>query len=120
MLYAAQNYENSSRATEIEFYGDLNRIKFILKMFKRYEKDNVINERLILNHIILLYNVFHHEAMTKMLVWKLRGYLHMLKPFLVLLNYWPEKILHVGAPNSNLIGTDISMDSKIVGLLRKI
>jgi len=120
LLYAAQHYENAVCTTELEFYDDLSRIKFILKMFRRYEKDGIINERLILNHILLLYNVFDREAITKMLVLKLRDYLHLLKPFLVLLNFWPEKIINVGAPNMSVIGTDIPMNSDIVALLRKI
>ena len=120
MLYAARHYDNPSCATEAEFLSNLNRIKFILKMFKRYEKDGVINERLLLNHIILLYNVFAPDAATKMLVFRLSNYLHMLKPFLILLNYWPEKIENVGAIGMHVVGSDIPLDDVIVDLLRKI
>lgn len=120
LLYAAQNYDNPNCATKREFLEDLGRIKFILKMFRRYEKENVINERLILNHLILLYNVFHHEAMTRMLVLKFRDHLHLLKPFLILLNYWPDRINHVGKYGACLIGSDVSMDKNLVEILRKI
>lgn len=120
LLYAAQHYDNPSCKTESEFQDDLSRIKFIQKMFRRYEKDGIINERLILNHLILLYNVFERDAITKMLVLKLRDYLHVLKPFLVLLNFWPDKIMNVGAPSIHIIGSDIPMDKNLVEVLRKI
>lgn len=120
LLYAARHYDNPSCATEGDFFEDLNKIKFISKMFRRYEKDGVINVKLVLNHIILLYNVFDRDAITKMLALKLHNHLHMLKPFLILLNYWPEKIMNVGAPQFNIIGTNIPMDSNIVEMLREI
>lgn len=120
LLYAAQYYDNPSCKTESEFQEDLSRIKFIHKMCRRYEKDGSINERLILNHLILLYNVFERDAITKMLALKLREYLHVIKPFLVLLNYWPDKIMNVGAPNIHIIGSNIPMDGNLIALLRKI
>jgi hypothetical protein len=120
VLYAAQNYENPNARTKEEFLEDLSRIKFVLKMFRRYEKDKILNERLILNHLILLYNVFRHDAMTRMLVLKFRDHLHILKPFLILLNYWPEKITNVGIPGATLMGSDVPMDMEVVNILRKI
>lgn len=119
-LYAYRYYDNPSCATRADFEEDLSRIKFILKMFKRYEKDGLINERLVINHLTLLYNVFEREACTRLLALKLANYMHLLKPFLILLNYWPEKIQYVGNAESVIIGTDISMDPKIVEKLRKI
>jgi len=120
VIYAARYYDNPTCTTESEFHDDLSRIKFILKMFKKYERDDVINDRLILNHLILLYNVFDHEAMTRILCLRLRQYLHMLKPFLVMLGYWPERITNIGAPGFIIIGSDIPMDNRIVERLRKI
>jgi len=120
ILYAAQHYENSGFSTEKDFYEDLNRIKYIHKMFRRYEKDKILNERLILNHLILLYNVFERDAMTRMLVIRLKDLLHILKPFLILLNYWPNNITNVGGPDMNIIGSNVTMDTTIVDILRKI
>ena len=119
-LYAARYYDNPSCATRADFLQDLNRIKFIMKMFKRYEKDGNINERLVLNHLILLYNVFEREAATKMLVFKLDKYLPMLKPFLVLLNFWPERITHIDCEGGVIIGSNIPMDMVLVEKLRRI
>ena len=120
LLYAAQYYDNPTCATQFEFLDDLSRIKMIKKMLKRYAKDGTINERLVLNHIILLYNVFQRDAATRMLVWTLRDLLQYLKPFLVFLNYWPETIRGVGFSASFINGSDVSMDLKLVELLRKI
>lgn len=120
LIYAAQYYENSGCVTEKDFYDDLGRIKSIHKIFNRYETTGILNERLVLNHLILLYNVFDRDAITKILVFRLREYIHILKPFLILLNYWPEVIKNVGALNINVIGSNIKMDAKIVELLRGI
>ena len=120
MIYAAHFYSNRTCASQKEFEEDLSRIKFIHKMFKRYKKDNIINERLILNHLILLYNVFEREAITKMLVLKLYDYLDYLKPFLILLNYWPERIENYNGRNSMIIGSDIKLNEELVSRLRKI
>ena len=120
LLYAAQHYDNPSCLTEADFISDINKIKFILKMIKRYEREKIVNERLILNHLILLYNVFRPEAATRMLVLKCEDHLHVLKPFLVFLNFWPDKIDNVKISGSVIIGSDIPMDPLIVDKLRKI
>lgn len=119
-LYAAQNYINSENATEIDFQEDLDKIKLIQKMCVKYEKSKNINVRLLLNHLRLLYNVFHHEGLTRMLALKLYKHLHIIKPFLILLGYWPDRITNVGGINYNILDSDISLDSYIVEELRKI
>lgn len=120
VLYAARHYENASNADEIEFNEDLARIKSLGKLFNRYMKNGELNDRLIMNHLIVLYNVFDHEAMTRMLAYRLHNYLYYLKPFLLLLGYWPEVIKNIGPDNEDIIGVDIPMDPKIVTILRNI
>lgn len=120
VIYAAHFYNNRTCATKKEFEEDLKRIKFISKMFTRYERDRVINERLVLNHLILLYNVFEHQACTRMLALKLNKHLSYLKPFLVLLNFWPERITNYNGPNVVMIGTDIPMDDELIRRLRQL
>ena len=78
-----------------------------------------LNDRLIVNHLVVLYNVFGNEA-TRLLFFKLDGYHHMLKPFIILLGRLPEKISNIGVDNKTLITDDIVMDEKIVQKLRKI
>ena len=73
---------------------------------------------LVLNHFIILYNVFEYKALTNMLVFKLQDYLDYVKPFLILINYWPDRI--EGGFETPIIGTDVSMDMELVEKLRKI
>lgn len=118
-IFAAHHYQNPCFDT-VEFYDDLQKLKYIKRLFNRYEETGDLKERLILNHIVVLYNVFGVEAATRMLFFKLEGYYHYLKPFLVLLNYMPEVIFNIGLQGKDIRSTDISMDPKIVDLLRKI
>lgn len=119
MLYAAKHYDNPQCFDTLEFYDDLSRFKYIKRLFNRYEESGELKERLILNHLIILYNVFG-PATTKMLFFKLSDHLHLLKPFIVLLGFLPDKVTGVGVENKTIISSDIPMDENIVKLLRKI
>jgi hypothetical protein len=81
-LYAAQYYMNSSCENEEEFHEDLNRLKYIKKLLYVYEHKKELNMNLILNHIIILYNVFEPKACTKILFFKLTAYWPQLKSIL--------------------------------------
>ena len=120
ILYAAQNYKNLSYIDEKEFYDDLSKIKSLSKLFNRYMKSGELNDKLILNHLTILYNVFEHPALTRILVFKLYNYLYYLKPFLILLGYWPDRIDGIGSSNETIISSDIPMDINIVNTLRRI
>jgi hypothetical protein len=87
-----KNYQNPSCKNIEEFQEDFNRIKYVKRLFNRYEKDGVLRERLILNHIITIYNVFGLEAATRMLFNRLDDKQYsLLKTFLTFLNYCPEQ-----------------------------
>lgn len=118
-LYAAHHYLNPC-VDEQEFMDDLNRIKNIRRLFGRYEKHGELKERLIINHLMVLYNVFDHKAMTRMLAFRLYDQLHILKPFLMLLNYWPERIENIGTDCLTIRSNEVVMDMRIVEVLRKI
>jgi len=120
LLYAAKYYDNPSCYDTVEFYEDLNRFKYIKRLFSRYEETGELKERLILNHIIVLYNVFGIPATTRMLFLKLKGYYHYLIPFLVLLNFCPERVDYIGPEGEHIHPYDIHMDTKIVDALRHI
>lgn len=119
LLYAAKHYDNPQCFDTLEFYEDMSRFKYIKRLFNRYEETGELKERLILNHLIILYNVFG-PATTRMLFFKLNGHLHLLKPFIILLGFMPDKVYGVGVENKTIITSDIPMDEKIVKLLRKI
>ncbi len=120
LLYAAKHYDNPSCFDTLEFYEDLNRFKYLKRLFSRYEETGELKERLILNHIIVVYNLFGVEASTRMLFLKLKDYYQYLKPFLVFLNYCPDKVIGIGIDNRTIVTSNIQMDLKIVEALRKI
>jgi len=119
-LFAARHYENPSCVDETEFQEDLGRIRNLQRLISRYVKTGELKDRYILNHLIALYNVFQRDAMTKMLVFKMKDQLQYLKPFLVLMGYWPEKVEGIGKKNETIIGSNIPMDPMIVTVLRRI
>lgn len=117
VLYAAKHYDNPECHTTEEFNEDLNKLKYLKKIFKRYRDTGDINTRLTLNYIITFFNLFGLEGSNRMLFYKLKDYPDVLKPFLVMLNYMPETVV---TPKGSLRSTDIVMDPKIVSELRKI
>tara|TARA_Y100000034_G_C6799659_1_gene358676 strand:+ start:103 stop:498 length:396 start_codon:yes stop_codon:yes gene_type:complete len=120
-LYAAQNYQNPHCTGIDDFNEDLNHIKYIKRLFNRYQNKGVIKINLIVNHLILLYNVFESEAMTKILFFKIpEEQWSLLKPFLILLNRLPESISGVLADGEIINTVDISLNQDIVSELRTI
>jgi hypothetical protein len=120
LLYAAKHYDNPSCFDTLEFYEDLNRFKYLKRLFSRYEETGELKERLILNHIIVIYNLFGIDASTRMLFFKLKEYYPLLKPFLVFLNYCPDRVSGIGIDNKTIYTSDVQMDPIIVEALRKI
>lgn len=116
MLYAAKAYDIKKSSGADEFYEDLKRFQYLKRLFKRYEEADELKIRLILNHIIVLYNCFGLEA-TNMLFFKLKEYHPQLKPFVLFLNYMPELINYEETVVRN---SDIPLDQNIVRELRKI
>jgi len=116
LLFAAKHYNNPQCHDTAEFYDDLKRFKYIKRLFIKYQEYGELRERLILNHITILYNVFGLKT-TELLFFKLEGYHSYLKPFLVLLARMPDKIKY---GNKVIYSSDIPMDVGIVNTLRKI
>lgn len=119
LLFAAKSYDNPQCFDTIEFYEDLARFKYLKRLFNRYEETGELKERLIINHLIILYNVFGPVA-TRLLFFKLNGHLHLLKPFIILLGQCPEVVYGIGIENKTIHTSDIPMDDKIVQILRNI
>lgn len=116
LVYAAKHYDNPHCSSTEEFEDDLKRFQYLKRLFNRYENSGELKERLILNHIIILYNCFGLAA-TNMLFLKLNEHHSYLKPFLLKLNYMPEIIEYdqYKIPSSN-----IPLDEKIISVLRNI
>jgi hypothetical protein len=90
LLFAIKNYENPQAVTKEDFEKDLNHFKYIKRLLKRYRREGELKTHLLLNHFIVLYNIFG-EAATPMLFFKIEKELwSSLKSFIIFLNRLPE------------------------------
>jgi hypothetical protein len=112
LLFAIKNYENPQAVTKDDFQKDLNHFKYIKRLLKRYKKTGDLKTHLLINHFIVLYNIFG-EATTPMLFFKLeREMWSQVKTFIVFLNrlpQFPKTYIH-----------DISVDINCLEQLQKI
>ena len=120
ILFAAQSYDNPQCMDETEFFDDLKRFKYLKRLFNKYKESGDLKERLVLNHLVVLYNLFGNEGTTRMLFFKLKEYLDILKPFLVLLERLPERVNGIGIEGNTILTSDISDDLHVIDLLRQI
>lgn len=110
MLYAVRQYYKPNCIDAEEFHNDLKRFMYLKRLFYRYKNTGDVSERLILNHLIVLFNVFDINPTLKMLEYQIEDkYWSALKPFLIFLNYI-----------RNDQYTDITMDQNVIDKLRKI
>ncbi len=87
MMFAMKNYDNPQADGEEEFQDDLKRFKYLKRLRKKYHEGGELKERLILNHIIVLTNVFGVEASSTLLLFKIeREFWSELKTFMVYLH----------------------------------
>ncbi len=115
ILYAMKAYENPHCMGVDEFQEDLNRTKYIKRLFRKYQRNNVLRERLILNHIIIFCNVFGVQPGIRMLFFKMERDLHeYLKTFLIYLEYVPT---HMDAGE---LFENITIDEHIANVLRNL
>ena len=118
LLYAMKEYNNPQCVDVDEFNDDLKKIKYIKRLLNQYISEGNLKERLLLNHIIVFFNVFTTKAATRILFYKMEEeFWPMLKTFLFYLNYMPEdKIESVNG--REILVTDIPMDQRIIDSLR--
>ena len=109
-LFASQHYNNPECTDVEEFKEDLTRFKYLKRLLRRYEQSGDLQERLILNHIIILYNVFGINAANRMMWFKVEPeHYTTLKTFLVFLHYLPEDYK-----------VEIPLDKLVINRLRNI
>lgn len=111
VLYAAQHYDNPFPDT-VEFNEDLKRIVYLKRLFNLYQDKGELRERLILNHLVILYNMFGIH-LTPMLFLKLEGYESILKTFLSYLNKMPDKVIGVGIDCRTINNSAIPLDPDV-------
>jgi hypothetical protein len=110
VMFAMKHYDNPSCIDNKEFLDDMKRFKYLKRLFRKYDTSGTLKVRLILNHIIVLANVFGVDASSTLLFFKIeKKHWSTLKTFLVYLNYMPENDLK-----------DIVTDLKILKELREI
>jgi len=119
LMYSMKEYNNIQCIDIEEFYDDLKKIKYIKRLFNIYLNDGQLKERLILNHLIVFYNVFSIQAGTRILFYKIEEHFWpMLKTFLIFLDRMPDKIESIRG--KTILSTDIKLDDGIVTRLRTI
>ena len=110
MMYAIKHYENPQCEGEKEFHDDMKRFKYIKRLLKKYKMGGELKERLLINHIVILRNLFGNEACVTLLLFKTqKEYLSTLRSFLFFLNMIREDEL-----------TEIGLDDYALKILRKI
>lgn len=110
LLYAAKHYYKPQFSDVEEFYEDLKRFKYIKRLVNRYIEQGELSERLIMNHLIVVFNSFGIEAAFEILKLKFNDkHWPVIKPFLIYLHYITD---------NQILG--VAMDQKVIEALRKI
>jgi hypothetical protein len=118
LIYAMKAYEKPNCIMS-EFKEDMKRFNYLKRLFRRYRKLGELRERLVINHIIVLYNVFGVEAATRLLFYKMvKDDYASLKTYLLFLNYMPNVVK--GIKGSDIISSSIEVDMNIAEVLRAI
>jgi hypothetical protein len=119
VMYAIKHYDNPHCKGMDEFLDDLKRFKYLKRLFRKHYAGKGLKERLILNHIIVIYNLFGPDAATKMLFYKIeKKFWSQLKTFLVFLNFMPLEVLV--SKGIEIKEADIPLDEEIIITLRSI
>ncbi len=118
MLYAAKAYDKPNCIMS-EFTEDMKKLNYLKRLFRRYRKHGEMRERLILNHIGVLYNLFGAEVITRLLFFSMNKEDYtVLKTYLVFLNIMPDRVR--GINGVDIISSDIPVDLNIATELRNL
>ena len=110
IMFAMKHYDNPSCVDSKEFLDDMKRFKYLKRLFRKYDTSKEFKSRLIINHIIILANVFGIDAATTLLFFKIdKQHWSILKTILIFLNYMPEKDM-----------VDIEIDQNVMEELKRI
>ena len=104
-MFAIKHYDNPSCVDEQEFLDDMKRFKYLKRLFRKYDTTKDLKARLIINHLIILANVFGIDAATTLLFFKIENeHWPILKTFLVFLHYMPDNDMINTPINHNVMG----------------
>ena len=117
--FGMKYYVNIQCTSVDEFNEDLNKIKYVKRLFNRFLETGELRINLIMNHLIVIYNVFETEAATRMLFFRVEKKFHsILKPFLLFMEKLPEEVKGI---NGKTINTkEIPLNDTTIKELRKI
>lgn len=119
VMFAMKHYSNPGCRGVKDFNDDLKRLRYIKRLLGRYRVTGEIKERLILNHLVVFFNVFGVEGATRLLFFKIQPDLWPeLKTFLVFLNFMPSLVPVQGG--LHMPESEIPLDQNLVEILRKI
>lgn len=117
MMYAVKAYDKPNCIMS-EFKEDMKRFNYLKRLFKRYRKYNELREQLVLNHLVVIYNVFGPEVASRLLFFKMtKDDYSALKTYLLFLNIMPDRVK--GIKGHDIISSDIPIDYLIAEALRK-
>lgn len=118
IMYAMKAYDRPNCIMS-EFKEDMKRFNYLKRLFQRYRKLGEVKERLVINHLIVIYNVFGIEVATRLLFYRLsKEDYSALKTYLLFLNYMPMEIR--GIKGHDIHSSDIPVDLKVAEVLRTI
>jgi len=116
LLYAAKAYDKPNCIMS-EFKEDMKRFNYLKRLFKRYRKIGELREQLVLNHLVVICNVFGPEVATRLLFFKMsKDDYSALKTYLLFLSCMPEKVR--GIKGHDIISSEIPVDMTIADILR--
>lgn len=116
MIYAVKAYDKPNCIMS-EFKEDMKRFNYLKRLFKRYRKMGELREQLVLNHLVVIYNVFGPEVAARLLFFKMsKDDYSALKTYMLFLNIMPEKVK--GIKGHDIISSDIPIDMEVAKTLR--
>ena len=117
MMYAMKAYDRPNCIMS-EFKDDMKRFNYLKRLFLRYRKIGELREQLVLNHLVVLYNVFGPEVTSRMLFFKMsKDDYPALKTYLLFLSIMPDRIR--GIKGQDIISSDIPIDTRVAEVLRQ-
>lgn len=118
ILYAMKAYDRPNCLMS-EFKEDMKRFNYLKRLFHKYRKASELKEQLVLNHLVVVYNVFGPEPATRMLFYRMsKDDYSALKTYLLFLNTMPNVVK--GIKGHDIVSSDIEVDMTIAEVLRKI
>lgn len=118
MMYAMKAYDKPNMVMS-EFKEDMKRFNYLKRLFRRYRKVGELREQLVLNHLVVLYNVFGTEVATRLLFFKMtKEDYPSLKTYLLFLSCMPNTVK--GIRGHDILSSDIEVDMQIAEALRSI